>query len=378
MKILAMIPARLGSTRVKNKNLRLVNKKPLIQYIIDSAKKSKYLDDICINSEALIFKQLADHNNINFYKRDEELASDTATNDDFALDYINNVECDILIQLLATSPFLSPDDIDGFITKMIKDNFDTMISVSDVRIESIFKNKPINFDQKKQTPPSQMLEPVKAYACGIMGWKTENFVKNVEKYGAAYHGGDGKIGFYEIKGYSTVDIDNEEDFILAEAIAKSKEISVSEPKYYNTEVDEEIFDANVARILEGDGVSTNTQNLYNQQKVCITNLVEKYGRENSWSHTLINSPSNSATLIAQLPGEGNRIHYHHDWDEWWYIVEGEWEFWIEGEKMKIAKGEIIFIERNKKHKITASGSQMAIRLAVSRYDVDHVYEENDY
>ena len=41
-----MIPARLGSTRVKNKNLRLINGKPLIQYIIDSAKKSKYLDEI--------------------------------------------------------------------------------------------------------------------------------------------------------------------------------------------------------------------------------------------------------------------------------------------------------------------------------------------
>ena len=70
MKIVAMIPARMGSTRVKNKNLRLINKKPLIQYIIDSAKKTKYIDEIYINSEALIFKQLADKNGINFYKRD--------------------------------------------------------------------------------------------------------------------------------------------------------------------------------------------------------------------------------------------------------------------------------------------------------------------
>jgi len=67
MKIVAMIPARLGSARVKNKNLRLINKKPLIQYIIDSALQSEYLDDIYINSEALIFKELADHNNIHFY-----------------------------------------------------------------------------------------------------------------------------------------------------------------------------------------------------------------------------------------------------------------------------------------------------------------------
>ena len=378
MKILAMIPARLGSTRVKHKNLRMVNNKPLIQYIIESAKKSKYLDGICINSEALIFKQLADQNNINFYKRAEKLASDTATNDDFALDYIKNVECDILIQLLPTSPFLSTEDIDGFINTMINDNFDTMISVSDIRIESIYKNIPINFDQKKQTPPSQMLEPIKAYACGIMGWKTDIFLKNIEKYGAAYHGGDGKIGFYQIKGYSTVDIDNEEDFILAEAIAKSKEISVSEPKFYNPEKAEEIFDANVARILEGDGVSTNTQNSYNQQKVSINKLIKKYGREYSWSHTIINSPSNSATLIAQLPGEGNRMHYHHDWDEWWYIVEGEWEWLIDGEKKNIMVGDVIFIERNKKHKITAIGNQIAIRLAVNRYDVDHVYSDDEY
>ena len=60
-----MIPARLGSTRVKNKNLRLINQKPLIQYIIDSVKESKYLDDISINSEASIFKEIAANNNIN-------------------------------------------------------------------------------------------------------------------------------------------------------------------------------------------------------------------------------------------------------------------------------------------------------------------------
>ncbi len=78
------------------------------------------------------------------------------------------------------------------------------------------------------------------------------------------------------------------------------------------------------------------------------------------------------------PGEGNRLHYHYDWDEWWYIIEGEWEWLIEGVNKTIKQGEIVFIERNRKHKITAKGNKMAIRLAVSRYDVDHVYEETDY
>ena len=72
------------------------------------------------------------------------------------------------------------------------------------------------------------------------------------------------------------------------------------------------------------------------------------------------------------------MHYHHDWDEWWYILEGSWEWLIEGEKKTINAGEFVFIERNRKHKITAIGNKMAIRLAVSRYDVDHVYSESAF
>ena len=79
-----------------------------------------------------------------------------------------------------------------------------------------------------------------------------------------------------------------------------------------------------------------------------------------------------------MPGEGNRMHYHHNWDEWWYIVQGEWEWTVEGIIKKVKKGDIVFIERNKKHKIQAIGNSMSIRMAVSREDVDHVYDIEDY
>ena len=46
---------------------------------------------------------------------------------------------------------------------MISEKLDTLISVTDIKIESIYKNSPINFDKLKQTPPSQFLDPVKAY-----------------------------------------------------------------------------------------------------------------------------------------------------------------------------------------------------------------------
>ena len=137
-------------------------------------------------------------------------------------------------------------------------------------------------------------------------------------------------------------------------------------------------DADVPRILKMDGVGSFCLDQANEEIVSISEIIERYGREKSWSHTVINSMSNSATLICQLPGEGNRMHHHPDWDEWWYIVEGRWEWNIEGEKKFICPGEIVFINRNRKHQITAVGEKVAIRLAVSRYDVDHVYEEDDY
>jgi len=377
MKIIGMIPARMASTRVKNKNLRLIDGMPLIQYIVNAAKDSKLLDEIYINSESTKFSGIAEKSGIKFYQRPEELSSDTATNDDFALDFINKIECDVLVQLLATSPFVTTEEIDEFIQAMLDGNFETMISVSNVQIECVYKNTPINFNQREQTPPSQLLEPIKSYACSLMGWETKCFRKNIETYNAAYHGGDSKIGFYELKGYSTIDIDHEEDFLLAEAVSFALKKTDVVPKYYE-EVDEQIADADRARILKQDGVMLNIMDEFNKEITHINDIIEKYGRTSSWSYTVVNSPSTCGTLIAQMPGEGNRMHHHTDWDEWWYIVEGQWEWMIEGVPKVVKAGDVVFINRFRKHKITSVGDKIAIRMAISRADVDHVYEPEDF
>ncbi len=378
MKIVGMIPARLGSTRVINKNLRLLDKKPLVQHILDAAKGSKLLDEIYLNSEGEIFREIAHDSDINFYHRPSHLSTNQATNDDFVLDFIQSIECDIVIQLLPTSPFISSKEIDAFISQMAEKKLDTLISVADVQIECIYENNPINFVQRAQTPPSQDLTPIKSYACGIMGWKADKFVENMNSYKAAYHGGDGKTDFFTLKGNSTVDIDNEEDFVLAEAVSASIKGKQKKPEYYQSKSNDLIADADVKRILSGDGVLKNTQEEANKEVVNIEDIINLNGQTSSWSHTVINSKSNSATLIAQLPGEGNRKHFHPDWDEWWYILQGEWIWTIEGKDKIIKEGQVVFIERGRQHKITASGNKMAIRLAVSRYDVDHVYDEKSY
>ena len=237
-KTVAMIPARLGSKRVKNKNLRLIGEKPLISYVIETAIKSEVFDDIYINSEADIFEDIAKKYGVKFYKRPAYLSEDDKTNDDFAYDFLKNVECDTLIQLLSTSPFMSVDDVTSFTNTYMNNNYETLISVKNVQIESIYDGVPINFNQKEITPPSQDLKPIQAYACGLMAWDKMKYVENMKKYNCAYHGGDGRTGFYELDGYATIDIDTEDDFKLAEVIYKHlSNHDKSEPQYYNGSVE---------------------------------------------------------------------------------------------------------------------------------------------
>jgi CMP-N-acetylneuraminic acid synthetase/quercetin dioxygenase-like cupin family protein len=373
MKIIAMIPARMGSQRVKQKNIRLLNGKPLISHIVDTAVKSQAFDEIYINSESEIFKETAEYYKIKFYKRPEHLSSNTATNDDFVLDFIKNVDGDLLVQLLCTSPFISVEEIISFVQEIKDKNLDTLISVKNEQIECVYDGKPINFDEKGQTLPSQDLKPIQAYACGIMGWKYNSFFKNMEKFDSGYHGGDGKTAYFELKGFSKIDIDNEEDFQLAELVSKSIQNDsgiVKESKQLSKERSE----AFVPDILRKDGVVNNEFNEENLPVSNIEDIISNNDNNISWSHRLINTENNSATLISQIPGEGNRRHYHPNWNEWWYIIKGQWLWEIEGEEFLINEGDVVFIEKNKKHKITAAGTESAIRLAVSRADVPHIYD----
>lgn len=222
-RIIAMIPARLGSQRVPKKNLRLLNGKPLISYSIEAAKESGVFDEIYVNSESEIFGEIAINQGIRFYKRPEVFASNSSNNDDFAFDFIKNVDGDILIQLLPTSPLISPQEIKDFVNEMIVKQYDTLISVVNHQIACIFKDHPINFKLLEPHISSQQMIPVQSYATVLMAWTYKSFLNSMSKYGFAYHGADTKIGYFTLKGFSEIDIDNEEDFHLAEIAIKYRE-----------------------------------------------------------------------------------------------------------------------------------------------------------
>lgn len=135
----------------------------------------------------------------------------------------------------------------------------------------------------------------------------------------------------------------------------------------------EHVEVEVEAILKKDGVVDNNFDDANQEVVNAYELIKQNATKTSWSRRLVDTESNSATMIGQMPGEGNRRHYHPDWNEWWFILAGKWEFEIDGEAREIVVGDVVFIEKGKIHKITAIGDQMAIRLAVSRNDVEHIF-----
>jgi len=390
---ICMIPARAGSKRIKNKNIRELNGKPLISYIIESCINAHCFDEIYVNSESELIGEIATSHDINFYKRPQSLSTDKSTNDEFVLDFIKAnklTDCNI-IQVLPTSPFITSAEIADFVETFTTGDVyskngtignipsTTLVSVTENRIECLYQNEPINFNRLYPTPPSQELDPILSYACALMAWDVRSYIRNMTLYGCGYHGGNWRdsktyIETYTLKGLSCIDIDNESDFQLAEAIMRSGHNTKQfKPKYYNSETKERIED-DVPSILVKDGVPNNDLHDCNNGVVNITSILDSKKQFKSWSKRVINTDSNSATLIQQLPGEGNRRHYHPNWNEWWYIVDGQWEWEVEGETKVVSKGDIVLIEKNKKHKITAIGKTPAIRLAVSREDVPHIYE----
>lgn len=377
--IIGMIPARLGSQRVVKKNLRLLNGKPLISYIIEASIKSGVFDKIYINSEADIFSEIAEQHGVKFYKRPEHLSYNKAINDEFALDFIKNVKGDIIVQLLPTSPLITPQEIKEFVLEMVKSNYDTLVSVENHQIACIYDGKPINFDILEPHRSSQSMIQVQSYATVLMAWTRDSFLNNMKKYNFAYYGAKGKTGYFVLKGLSTIDIDNEEDFALAEvALSYMRNKQSYEKKYYESEKNARFkLEVEVPEIMKKDSVINTDFENENKPLVNLDEIITSNDNTKSWCRRIINTENNSATLISQLPGEGNRLHYHPDWNEWWYIVDGKWKWEIEGKEYVVNKRDIVFIEKNKLHCITAIGDKPAVRLAVSRDLVPHVYPEKN-
>lgn len=152
-KILAIVPARSGSKGVPLKNIKEINKKPLISWTINTAKKSQYLDRYFVSTDSEKIARVARDSGADIpFLRPKELAEDHSPSYEAILHALLKFEeqgeiFDYVALLEPTSPLRKNDDIDNAISKLIDDEkADSLVSLGEVHMEHPMIIKRINDD----------------------------------------------------------------------------------------------------------------------------------------------------------------------------------------------------------------------------------------
>ena len=219
----AFIGCRLGSTRVKFKNLSLIDNKPLFSYLTDSALETLNIDRLYLNTDSKHIVDIAKDiykDNLNYYIRPPHLGSSNAKLDDFVYDFMINFPSEITIFFNPCCLFLKTETIDKAIEYFVSNNLDSLCASKVAQTLCFKNNQPINFSFDKAQPRTQDLEPVHCQTCAFFIWRTKKFINAYEKNNAGNF--CGKFESYGLSTLESIDIDTEEDFLIAESILIGK------------------------------------------------------------------------------------------------------------------------------------------------------------
>lgn len=228
-KILAMIPARIGSQRLPAKNLALLDGKPLISYAIASALESGAFSGVYVNGDHQVFGKIAARYGARFYLRPAELGSSQTKSDDVVYDFIKAWQPDVLAWVNSTSPLQTAKDVEQIVRHFEQENLDTLFTVRDYQVHALC-DEPINYSETGQFALTQDLKPVRLFIYSVMMWRASTFVAQYEKSGCGFF--SGKVGYYPLGLDASVIIKRAEDLEFAEMILQSKkQESVTQIKY---------------------------------------------------------------------------------------------------------------------------------------------------
>jgi|TARA_R110000851_G_scaffold127593_1_gene259724 CMP-N-acetylneuraminic acid synthetase len=218
---LAVIPARAGSTRLKDKNIFPLGGKPLIRWMTEAVLESSCFDTVLISTDSDdIFNAVSDLPVVRHH-RPANHATVQATALDAMVDLMSNSKkkYDIFSYFLPTCPFIAPSDIAKGFESLTKD-IDSVVSMTEIpetiQLACVMKDDWV-------LPVFDNLE------CGLTNSK---FIKKYYKPSGAFYMGhwDGiieKQNFFKgnVKGVlippeRSVDINNKSDIEYAEQILK--------------------------------------------------------------------------------------------------------------------------------------------------------------
>lgn len=235
MSLLCTICARGGSVGVKNKNIRLLNNKPLIAHSILQAKATHLFDAVAISSDSdAIIATAKEHGADLLIQRPKELA----TNEAAKLPAIKhavleaekhfNKTFSIIVDLDATSPLRSIDDIKAAVELLQTKNANNIITGTTARKSPYFNlveldqdsiprlcKPPISKVSRRQDSP-----PCFDMNASIYVWKRDFLMNNDHLF-------TDKTYLYVMPEERSIDIDNELDFEMVEFLAAKKKVLIS-------------------------------------------------------------------------------------------------------------------------------------------------------
>jgi len=240
---IAFVPLRYGSKSIIEKNIKEFCGKPLAFWVLSALQESNSIDLIVVATDSDVIESLVmsfEMKKISIYRRSILSAQDTASTEMVMLEYLNNSPHspeDIFALFQATSPFTTTSHIDDAMNQYLLKRNDSMISCT--RSKRFFWNDngyPINYNYLER-PRRQDFK-------GLLMENGAFYISKV-KYILTYKNRiSGQIGMYEMPEYTSIEIDEPEDWIIAERIFENYlRKKVSKIKLFLSDVDGTLTDA---------------------------------------------------------------------------------------------------------------------------------------
>lgn len=219
-RIVALLPMKANSERVKGKNFRDFCGKPLFCWILDTLLDVQEIDQIIINTDArqiLADNGLTDTNRITIRNRKPEICGDLVSMNLVLADDLANVAADIYLMTHTTNPLMSADTIRKAIASFQKAQAackaDSLFTVDKVQTRFYRADcSPVNHDPDKLIP-TQHLEPWFEENSNLYIFTRESFAKTNARIGK-------QPMMYEGPFFESIDIDTPADWDFAVVAAR--------------------------------------------------------------------------------------------------------------------------------------------------------------
>ncbi len=211
-KVVAFVPAKGTSSRVPNKNIKLLGNKPLFRHILDTLLNCYTIDEVYLDSESDEVFGLAEGQKHKCLKRDINLANNKTDGNQLLLNEASKVQADIYVQALPTAPFLSQQTIDEAVFNLlVSKEHDSLFTVTKDK-DYLWKldGTPANYDIF-HIPNSNDLEETIIETMGFYAIKKDSLLERKSRIGRFPL-------LFTIPALEATDIDTFEDFNFAEII----------------------------------------------------------------------------------------------------------------------------------------------------------------